>query len=303
MNTIQYAKYSRDRSPAFQIRTTIFRDNGGKWVEKVPLSPMAAAHVQKLAYSCQKLKEQYEDTSLIICPCRIQDGAAVFDYIEGDILTNSLQKMMAEADEEGIARLCMELAALVRSAKGLRPFTKTQSFTEIFGDIALPEGLMATGYSNIDMITDNFILSGRSLTLLDYEWCFDFPIPIDYTVFRMLYVIFEKWNREDYVIQTLCPLLGIPENAVSAFRKMETAFRDYICRDAFRLEDAYDSIHGAVYPFAMLHEAQQRQEEKLQHYEQTLTVYEKEFEARRQYLSQHRVKAAIKALLGMLWQE
>lgn len=306
----QYAKYSRDRGPAFQIRTAILRENGRKRVEKAPLTPAAAAHIQRLASSYQKLKEQYEGTPLNICPCEIQNGTAVFDYIEGDTLTSILRKMVAAADEEGTTRLCMELAQLVRSAKRLRPFVKTQAFIDVFGDAQLPEGLTTCDYSNIDMIMDNFIVSGRSLTLLDYEWCFDFPVPIEYTLFRMFYYTFEKWNREEYVMQTLCPLLGIPESAVSAFQKMEKVFREYVCRDAFRIEDAYYSMRGVTYPFALLHDAAYSSVQLDQELRDTiqssavlngkLAEARSIIEARQQYLAQHRVRAAVKALLGML---
>lgn len=404
MNTILYAKYSRDRNPVFQIRTSILKDGERKWVEKAPVTKEAERHVQKLARSYQELQRQYADTPLKISPCRMEHTSAIFDFIEGEPLTAVLQKMVEAADEEKLMHLCVGLAELVRSRRDLRPFIKTPEFIKVYGDISFPDGLVAGDYNNVDMITDNFIVSGQTLTLLDYEWCFDFPVPMEYILFRMFFFSFEKWHCEDYVLKRLLPLLGIHEQAITAFQKMEEAFRVYVYHDAFRIEDAYYSIRGITYPFAMLHDAESKRgqltqqveqaaqtidallEEKAQMEQQVanvsqekeriegelaavsaekkrtedelaavsaekertenelavvlakkaefeanlaaarqeqceehrrhaalllqheargseLALYKNEFEARKQYLAQHRIKAAVKACFGILWQE
>lgn len=50
-------------------------------------------------------------------------------------------------------------------------------------------------------------------------------------------------------------------------------------------------------------EEHQRQQEKIDQTQDALNAYQREFEARRTYLTQHRLKASIKALLGKLWTE
>ena len=49
--------------------------------------------------------------------------------------------------------------------------------------------------TDIDFICRNVIL-GHPSTVIDYEWCFDFPIPVSYLVYRILhYYIYGKGSR------------------------------------------------------------------------------------------------------------
>lgn len=45
---------------------------------------------------------------------------------------------------------------------------------------------MAREYSNIDLIFENIIL-GDKYTIIDYEWSLDFPVPIEYIMFRSVF--------------------------------------------------------------------------------------------------------------------
>lgn len=62
----------------------------------------------------------------------------------------------------------------------------TEKFKEVFGDVTLPDGLMAREYSNIDLIFENVIL-GDKYTIIDYEWSFGFPVPVEYIMFRSVF--------------------------------------------------------------------------------------------------------------------
>ena len=58
----------------------------------------------------------------------------------------------------------------------------TQEFQSIFGEQEGLEGKEASKMLNIDLTLDNIILEEESgkPQIIDYEWVFPFPIPVDF---------------------------------------------------------------------------------------------------------------------------
>ena len=50
----------------------------------------------------------------------------------------------------------------------------------------MPGGLTCTDVTNIDMICDNVVMT-RPYTLLDYEWTFEFPVPCEFVLYRIIH--------------------------------------------------------------------------------------------------------------------
>lgn len=67
------------------------------------------------------------------------------------------------------------------------PYERTEAFVQVFGDVTLPEGQKCRKVTNIDMIFSNVVLEGDSWHLIDYEWTFDFPIPLNFVLYRTFF--------------------------------------------------------------------------------------------------------------------
>ena len=231
MKEILFSKYSGERSPQFAIRTSIVWDGKEKWVEKVPLTKEATGHIEKLADLFVKIQEIYRGTRLRPCPVTVENGIAKFEFIEGTSLHDKLGALVSANDEEGIVLFCKKYVSLIKSRNDIKPFEKTPEFLRIFGDLSLPDGLTGTAFSNIDMTFDNMIeKESGEIILLDYEWCFDFPIPLEYNAYRALFYSFEKWGMTDFLNTRICPILGIDEMLFSIIWEMEKGFSAYVQR-------------------------------------------------------------------------
>lgn len=234
MREILFSKYSRERAPEYAIRTSIVRDGEEKWAEKVPLTAEAKAHIQKLAVSYAELSRVYRGTRLRPCPVTIEGDTAKFAFIDCPSFHDRLEKLVEKDDKRGILALCQEFVSLVTDCPDVAPFQKTPAFTAVFGDVELPEGLTSRSYSNIDLIFENLMeAEDGSVIVLDYEWCYDFPVPLEFILYRSLYNSFLDWPMGDFVDGTLCPLLGISSELVPVFRKMEIAFNRSIGTGGF----------------------------------------------------------------------
>lgn len=137
--------------------------------------------------------------------------------------------MIAAKNEEGIIALCKDFVSIVRSGAGVEQFQKTPEFVRVFGDADLPDGLTAMPFSNVDWIFEN-VVEGKDggITLIDYEWCFDFPVPLEFVLYRALYFTFEKFGMLDFLSGRLCPLLGISTESIPLLWELERKFCCYV---------------------------------------------------------------------------
>lgn len=248
MKEVLFTKYSNERDPRFAIRTSIIEDSkkNKRYVEKTAVTKEAEGHVQNMLVAYEKLSEYYKGTDVQFSKCKIKNGVAVFDYIDGNSLGDKFEKLVENEDYKGILELYKSFEDIVKKGSGLKPFVMTEKFKEVFGDITLPDGLMAREYSNIDLIFENIIL-GDKYTIIDYEWSLDFPVPIEYIMFRSVFTFMYVKNHNSLIQRDLFSFLGFSEKEREIYMKMEENFQKYVTINAHPLSYVYDKIRGNNY--------------------------------------------------------
>lgn len=236
MKKILFVKYNRTRKEPFQIKTSIVEDNGIRYVEKSALSEDGTVHIRSFQSKYEWLKAQ--NPNLSVTPPRIsRDGrTAAFTYLEGETLAEELglQIRGGKAPLPAI-REAMEQVYSV-APEYLTEFRVTAEFTEVFGEIGDLEDQAYTA-SNIDALFENMLVTKDGIYCLDYEWVYDFPIPIHFVQYRTLYYFYQKYKSlMDY------PSLGaflqefqITEQMASVYQSMERGFQEYVHGDNQRI--------------------------------------------------------------------
>lgn len=239
--TVTYAKYNRQRAPEFQIGTKIMVDaDGSRCVEKKALRPEAERHIERLSENRKKLADVV-GTGLpvpaeIICN---ENGRAVFPYIEGVSLAKEVNAYLGGREEflSAMHRAVDSIYGMVlNSTESLVDFEVTGEFESLFGtfediqDTETLKGLKSLRVSNIDSILSNFVrLADGSLVCLDYEWVFDFPIPVEYLMYR---TIFYYYSENIHYIRISEPELwadfGLTDKKINLFRQMDDHFQQYV---------------------------------------------------------------------------
>ena len=104
MKEVLFTKYSNERDPRFAIRTSIIEDSkkNKRYVEKTAVTKEAEEHVQNMLVAYEKLSEYYKDTDVQFSKCKIKNGVAVFDYIDGDSLGDKFEELVENEDYKGI---------------------------------------------------------------------------------------------------------------------------------------------------------------------------------------------------------
>ena len=251
-----FAKYGSERTEEHRICTTIIRSPGGeKKVYKIALSTHANAHVDRLAASCERLKEQFGDTGFVPAGCSLIRGkeksilfagvaskakdAVRFEYISGISLEERLNELEAEEKYPQMESVIMEYCRKLNSCTDVTEFRRSVKFDEVFGKRDFRKKYIAINPCDFDMIFSNIILDkdekeNGKWTVLDYEWVWDFAIPVQFVIYRALYYHFRNrtdggfamyLSRKGMDVYSLC---GIDIGERMLFNEMEHAFQVYV---------------------------------------------------------------------------
>ena len=240
MADIIYAKYSNDRNPQYAILTTIETDNGNKWVCKKAMFPEAEEHVQALVKYREKLEKQYAKSGFRFLEGAIEGDSIRFPFVQGQALSEKIIGFFQIGEQEKAYELIKTFAQKLCLPESLHKFKKTDKFSEIFGDMVFEQELDAMDFCDIDLICENIFLE-QEWVVIDYEWTFEFDIPVNYVLYRAIYYLFKE---NDWGIRTnkVYEMLGIQEKEILMYEQMELNFQSYIGNTSLPLYKLRDSI-------------------------------------------------------------
>lgn len=235
MDKIIFAKFSRERREKFQISTIIGQKedgtalNGtGKYVRKTALSPKSVPHIQSLIRKSALLQEVYKSGKLAICPCCLRGNDSVeFAFLQGKNMERSLIEAIQTDDFQTLYDLVSAFWDILNSAEGLTDFRETEEFISIFGQLPLPEGMKASPVCNLDMMFGNMIQQ-EQIWLIDYEWVFEFPIPVTYLFARSLMLSAPLQRLSAEQMDRLYQIGHVSQSDLPLYYEMEVRFQQYV---------------------------------------------------------------------------
>lgn len=229
---VKYAHYARQRKKQFQISTIISNDNERKQVKKEYLFGQERkddilANMEKNYFALQE-----EFANIIYLPIERRDNCSMeYPYLTGITIEELLFSEIHHRDKllDAIEKT-LNFIFFIRKDK-LIPFRVTKEYKKVFGDWALEEGVMAVSVSNLDMNLGNLILHEGKVYCFDYEWAFDFPVPVSFMKLRCINVFHSKYNM--YYINQLkkeeiMQRLGIGKEDLAVLTEMDLKFQEYV---------------------------------------------------------------------------
>lgn len=225
--SVIYCKSSTNRRKEFQIRTVIIEKDKQKYVIKKPIFDVGIKHIQNICYNGELLKKVNNN---LILPSIYKNEMTITPYIEGVSLGERLIKHIGR--EEDIRYLLAKWKSLIEGNEtNICEFSITQGFRAIFEDEQGLLGDRATGISNFDCSSDNVIfLNKQDMKVIDYEWVFDFPIPVDLMFYRVLKMFYDD-NREFVEWENLLALSLIDVRKVDIYERIIQKFNKYVTFD------------------------------------------------------------------------
>lgn len=243
MKKIIYSKYSNERDYKFQIRTDILRDcSGKKVINKTALTDSSVKHIENIYNSYLLLNKFYENSPIKIPKCIKKDSNVEIEFVEGRTLEEELDKYYEMEKYSEMLEKIKEYKKYI-SGDSCEFFRKSTEFIEIFGEANLSQSVKAISVSDIDITFSNIIID-EDWYIIDYEWTFNFLIPINFIVYRAIKVYVESSEKRHELINNigLYKLLGITDSEMKEYEKMEKNFQLYVKGNLMPLNDMYQYL-------------------------------------------------------------
>ena len=225
MEQVVYVKFSNDRDDRFKIRTVITENENEKIVKKYAQHQNAKEHLENIYKYGRLLKTALQGSRFKINECRKKEDYLEFEYLEGATLEQILNKKIQKKDYDTVYQIVKDFYnELNFVAKEV--FVPSEDFIKVFGNVSFTKPLKACSVSDIDLIFGNILVDKDTWTVIDYEWSFDFLIPINYIVYRALLYYGNK--NKDFFDMNLVKLLAIDKDEVKQYQYMEENFQRYV---------------------------------------------------------------------------
>lgn len=245
---VLYSKHSNERDLKFAIRTDIVEGLlGDRRVMKYPCNEEAVRHLEIMQAHYLSQKMAYEGTDLTPNTCRtIKDEAGEFkclefEYLEGKTLAEAFDGLIEVRNLSG-AQIMLQKYIDTLYSLAEEDYSETQEFRRVFGAVRVPEGEKSMMLTNIDLIFSNIIINNK-WNVIDYEWTFDFPVPVKYVIYRALYYYLGSSGENAFGEKDPYETAGITREEKAIFQRMESSFQRYIAGDRFTLV-TLNSIFG-----------------------------------------------------------
>ncbi len=225
---IEYVKLPLFRRKEFALETTITEKREGKVVLKSALFDCAKPHLDRMLsyYQDHPTFNHYRNTP----SWRVEDDVA-FNYVEGKTLATILLDHLNTGNMEAFEEEIRRYSTILRENAKPCDHVETAEFKKVFGDTESGKSFSCHKVNNIDLTLSNIIRDEDEDYVIDYEWVFDFEIPIDFIIWRGLYFTFmtnkDFESRVDF--DRILATAGVNTDDVKVFEAWNDHFNnDYV---------------------------------------------------------------------------
>lgn len=242
-------KYSIDRKKEFQIKTVIFQENGVKVVKKEAYSKDSIHHIRKI----NKNYELFKGSKITLVEPTLKNNSVIFPFVTGESIDSILIKHVLNKDIEEFKKVLTWYKSFLTQEQQV-PFYETKQFVEVFGSFPVLDGVASLKIANIDLNFDNLIIQDNIVTVIDYEWVFDFAVPLNYILYRAILSFEIKYHvylKSLMSINDILEYLKIPKNEVEIYSEMEFSFISYVGRDISVYIENYLKSNTSIHEIAI----------------------------------------------------
>ena len=238
---IIFTKYSNDRDEQFCICTDIVKNSfGDKYIRKYGVSEKSKAHIENIVKWSDELNKQYSGSKLSVCESYMDGKSAKSAFLSGKTLEEIADDYICGGRVDKAEALIKDYIEIIQERNANEAFKITPQFKEIFGDVEFEVEMHSGKINDIDMVLNNVIDDGEKWRLIDYEWTFDFPIPVEYIIYRILhYYIATNNSRRKIKLENF---IKISEKDLNIFKQMEVNFQKYVKGSHTPLYELYKEI-------------------------------------------------------------
>lgn len=184
---VLYVK-SSERKNSNSVITKIIEENGTKRVVKRAIYDEGKNHIRQLLSNREKLVALYEDRYIVnkILDYKEDFSEITFEYIDGELLSCKYIRCIEKNDVEGLKKVIKEhMDLIIGNPNNICSFNESDDSKKRFGDLSKYEGSAALKVTNFEATPKNIIDTDDGYVVFDYEWVFDFCIPLKIILYQI----------------------------------------------------------------------------------------------------------------------
>lgn len=196
-----YVKINNDRNNEFRILTKIVwnEEQKKKYVYKLPITAIAKKHIMRMIEESKIGQRNLKPVPSISC------DVFQYVYLEHNTLDNEIKQCIDHKELDIILDMLDKFFNVAFTNSNICRYD-TEEFQKVFGMEMIEEEVACVTNANIDLICDNVFHIGECYYVIDSEWVFPFPIPVEFIKWRVLNELFNKHSQllklmpvEDYL--------------------------------------------------------------------------------------------------------
>ena len=220
-DSIDFVKLNSDRVEEFRTITTIKSDG---FVYKSALSPESNNHIINM------FKEsRFKLGKIAYLDCEYIDNSIKYKLLEEESLENRILNSILDDNKEEFYKLMENYYDALFYGSFQSNNYADGRFLKVF-----KRGSNVTFHchekSNLDLIFSNIFIIDDEYVAIDYEWIFDFQIPLEYIFYRCL-LHYTKTNnvfKEFVSIEEIFNYFNLDSSNFGLFRIWDHNFMDYV---------------------------------------------------------------------------
>jgi len=188
---IVMSKLPVTRNPKYSLSTVIYEEKSKKYVKKTITTQEAYNHLQSFPLKRKQLEENLLNNKIKIN--RIIDMGSdflTFEFIDGVSYENLMYEALNNNDVDKFQNLTREYANLVRTSFKLYDLSEVpDNIPDELHDVyaKYSSAFLKQGVP-FDITPSNIIIKNDgTYEIIDYEWNFSQPLPVEFVIFRGLY--------------------------------------------------------------------------------------------------------------------
>lgn len=173
------------RLEKFQTKTILGTENGHQVIRRCPITETALPFISAIADREKASREYLKNHFDVLCGV-LQDGCLKYDYLPYQSLIQIIE-MQFQQDSPSMADKTIK--AYVDKIKALQSiYTVPEEFYQIIGLNSAYDDtkLLCLCRGLLDLTPRNILVNGERWIAIDFEWSFDFPIPVAFVLFRAI---------------------------------------------------------------------------------------------------------------------
>ncbi len=214
---IYYVKNSSARAKEFQLTTTVYEEDGQKYVKKEASCKESIPHLEQMKRNYELLTKSIINPKIKLAKIIKETATSlVFEFIDGVSLENKFYKAL-EVSTNKAYEVIDEYKEFVASSFKMTTNSSIidEEYHKIFGNNRplSTNSLYFEDSTNIDLIFSNIIYKNEDIYIIDYEWVFDMPLMLEYVYFRAISSLNQEGLLEKYFNPTQLQEFRVKEDA------------------------------------------------------------------------------------------